>query len=226
MVAMLRANENNNVHSLPVKMRPVLECAGQVVLVFHNLMIEPERGVSVVRGYINADYYRTFIGMTEGDRRHEQLLTQITEASGMSKEEVSKGRSPSPNPPNGVVAVAERGGKGHGGAIVPVGFGQLASVDGLPWSCRAARRGTGRSRSRSPAGLARGVGGRSVGWWVRVRSAGQLPPSGRERQGAQPCQGATELVFPGPALGQMQSELACRAGEPSGAASGSLRKGV
>ena len=47
------------------------------------------------------------------------------------------------------------GGKGPGGAIVPVDFGQLASVDGLRWSCRAAHRGTGRSRRRSLAGLAR-----------------------------------------------------------------------
>ena len=93
MVAMLRANQNGNVHSLAVQMRPVLECAGQVVLVFHNQFIEPERGVSVVRGYLNADYYGTVIGLMEGDRRHEQLLTQITEASGMSKEEVNKGRS-------------------------------------------------------------------------------------------------------------------------------------
>ena len=43
-----------------------------------------------------------------------------------------------------------------------------------------------------------------------------MPPSGWEWQGAQSCQGATELVFPGPALGQMQSEAARRAGEPSG----------
>ena len=93
MVAMLRANQNGNVHSLAVQMRPVLECAGQVVLVFHNQFIEPERGVSVVRGYFNADYYGTVIRLMEGDRRHEQLLTQITEASGMSKEEVNKGRS-------------------------------------------------------------------------------------------------------------------------------------
>ena len=41
-------------------------------------------------------------------------------------------------------------------------------------------------------------------------------PSGREWNCSQPCQGATELVFPGPALGKMQSELARRAGEPSG----------
>ena len=93
MVAMLRANQNGNVHSLAVQMRPVLECAGQVVLVFHNKFIEPERGVSVVRGYLNADYYRTVIGLMEGDGRHEQMLTQLSEVSGMSEEELGKGRS-------------------------------------------------------------------------------------------------------------------------------------
>ena len=40
-------------------------------------------------------------------------------------------------------------------------------------------------------------------------------PSGRPWQGSQSCQGATELVFPGPALGKMQSEAALRAGEAS-----------
>ena len=93
MVAILRANQNGNVHSLAVQMRPVLECAGQVVLVFHNQFFEPERGVSVVRGYLNADYYRTVIGLMEGDGRHEQMLTQISEVSGMSEEELGKGRS-------------------------------------------------------------------------------------------------------------------------------------
>ena len=93
MVAMLRANEKNNMHSLAVQMRPVLECAGQVVLVFHNLMIEPERGESVVLRYMSADYYGTFIRLTKGSLSHEQLLAQILEASGMSKEEISKGRS-------------------------------------------------------------------------------------------------------------------------------------
>ena len=49
------------------------------------------------------------------------------------------------------------GDKGPGGAIVPVNFGQLASVDGLRWSCRAARWPFWRE-----------FGGRSVG-----RMAGQ-----------------------------------------------------
>ena len=45
---------------------------------------------------------------------------------------------------------------------------------------------------------------------------GGRTPSGREWQGAQPRQGSAELVFPGPVLGQMQSEAARRVGEPSG----------
>ena len=50
-------------------------------------------------------------------------------------------------------------------------------------------------------------------WWM-----GQAPtvPSGRRWQGSQWCQGVTELGFPGPTLGKMQSEAARRAGEPSG----------
>ena len=47
---------------------------------------------------------------------------------------------------------------------------------------------------------------------------GQSPtaPSGWEWNGLQPGQGAAELGFPGPAPGEMQSEAARRAGEPSG----------
>ena len=41
-------------------------------------------------------------------------------------------------------------------------------------------------------------------------------PSGRKRYRSQPCQGAAEPGFPGPALWQMQGEAAHSAGEPSG----------
>ena len=41
-IAVLRANESSNLHSLAVQMRPVLECAGQVVFFFHNMMIAPD----------------------------------------------------------------------------------------------------------------------------------------------------------------------------------------
>ena len=93
MVAVLRANETNNMHSLAVQMRPVLECAGQVALIFHNLTNNSELGASVVLRYMSADYYGTFIRLTKGGVSHEQLLAQIQEASEMSKEEISKGRS-------------------------------------------------------------------------------------------------------------------------------------
>ena len=86
----------------------------------------------------------------------------------------------------------------------------------------AARRGHG---GRNSIGWwARGSALRGLGWcelagtfsWPDGGSAGGLPPSGRRWQGSQSCQGATELVSPGPALGKMQSEAARRAGEPSG----------
>ena len=79
--------------------------------------------------------------------------------------------------------------------------------------CRERDGGIRRSKRCSRTELAR-VGGdvQLAGWG----SAGWLPPSGRKWQGAQSCQGATELVFPGPTLEQMQSEAARRAGEPSG----------
>ena len=88
MIAMLRANERNNVHSLAVQARPVLECAGQVVLTFHHLVIAPD--LSVVDRYMNADFYGAFIGSPKkGSISHDQLLKMISKASGMS----GKGRS-------------------------------------------------------------------------------------------------------------------------------------
>ena len=63
-----------------------------------------------------------------------------------------------------------------------------------------------RSRERSRTGVARVCGdvGSVAGW-----------PSGREWNGSQPGQGASELGFPRPAPGEMQSEAARRAGDPS-----------
>ena len=66
---------------------------------------------------------------------------------------------------------------------------------------------------RSRTGMAR------VGGDVQLaggRVSGRRAPSGRKWQGTQSGQGATELGFPGPTLGQMQGEAARRAGEPSG----------
>ena len=88
MIAMQYANENNNVHSLAVQMRPVLECADQVVLIFHNLIIEQEHGEGRICSYMNEDFYRTIIRMTQGEVDNEQLIKMISEASGMPLKEV------------------------------------------------------------------------------------------------------------------------------------------
>ena len=105
-LAVLRANENSNTHSLTVQMRPVLECAGQVVFIFHNLMIAPdflmerERAASLVSGYMEADYYRTIIGATKGNVSHEELLQTISDAAeaaarsfGKPKPKASQGKT-------------------------------------------------------------------------------------------------------------------------------------
>ena len=78
-VAVLRPNETNNLHSLAVQMRPVLECAGQVVFFFHNTMIapnllmEPERAAEVVGNRLNADHYQTLRSRTKGEVSPEEL---------------------------------------------------------------------------------------------------------------------------------------------------------
>ena len=105
-VAVLRANETNNLHSLAVQMRPVLECAGQVVFIFDNLMIapgltmEPERAVDLVGDHLNADYYGTIIAATKGQVGHQELLARISDAmetaavlAGVPKPKMRKGRS-------------------------------------------------------------------------------------------------------------------------------------
>ena len=55
------------------------------------------------------------------------------------------------------------------------------------------------------------------GWREIAGTLGSVAgwPSGREWNGLQPGQGATELGFPRPAPGEMQSEAARRAGDPS-----------
>ena len=75
----LRANESSNLHSLAVQMRPVLECAGQVVFLFRTTMIapglsmEPERAEEVVGNRLNADHYQTLLARTRGKISPEEL---------------------------------------------------------------------------------------------------------------------------------------------------------
>ena len=64
-------------------MRPVLECAGQVVFIFHNLVAasklatDRKRASNAIHDYWNADYYRTVISATKGESGHNELLREI-----------------------------------------------------------------------------------------------------------------------------------------------------
>ena len=68
-----------------------------------------------------------------------------------------------------------------------------------------------RSRELPRTGLVRVAG--TFDWSLGGSVAGW--PSGREWHGSQPGHGASELGFPRPVLGEMQSEVARRAGDPS-----------
>ena len=94
------------------------------------------------------------------------------------------------------------GDKGPGGAIVPVDVGQLASVDGLRWSCRAARWPFWRE-----------FGGRSVG-----RMAGQWQTGcGQAGNGRARNRGRASLnsASQDQRCGRCKVQAARRAGEPS-----------
>ena len=76
--AVLVANRDSNLHSLAVQMRPALECAGQVVSVFHNLLIE--RDSNAIGQYINADYFQTMQRLSSGQIDRGYLLEAIAKA--------------------------------------------------------------------------------------------------------------------------------------------------
>lgn len=85
-IAVIRANEISNLHSLAVQMRPILECAGQVVFLYHNLVIAPElemtpgRAIEMVGNRINSDHYQTLLRITRGKISREQLRRVENEA--------------------------------------------------------------------------------------------------------------------------------------------------
>ena len=83
--------------------------------------------------------------------------------------------------------------------------------------CGEGDGGIGHSKRRSRTGLARVCGDVQFAGTFSWPDVGSVAGwrSGWEWNGAQSGQGAAELGFPRPALGQMQSEAARRAGEPS-----------
>ena len=85
-VAVLRANEIRNLHSLAAQMRPVLECAGQVVFLFHNAIIAPdllmsrEKAVTTLGNRLNADSYQTLVRRSKGQISPKELRKMGTQA--------------------------------------------------------------------------------------------------------------------------------------------------
>ena len=66
-VAVLRANEASNLHSLAVQMRPALECAGQVVFIMEKHVIgEGDKALNSMIEYIDANLYFHLAKTTKG----------------------------------------------------------------------------------------------------------------------------------------------------------------
>ncbi len=78
VIAVLVANRDGNLHSLAVQMRPALECAGQVVSVFHKLLIEKDS--SALGQYFNADYLQTMQRVSKGQVDRSYFLDTIAKA--------------------------------------------------------------------------------------------------------------------------------------------------
>ncbi|MDE0100701.1 MAG: hypothetical protein OXM87_14025 [Truepera sp.] len=84
-LAVLRANETSNLHSLAVQMRPVLECAGQVVffyttIIAPDLLMSRENAAATFGNRLNADFYQTLRRTTRGQISPEKLREIATEA--------------------------------------------------------------------------------------------------------------------------------------------------
>ncbi len=141
--AVLRANETSNLHSLAVQMRPVLECAGQVVFLFRNTIIAPdllmsrERAVEVVGARLDNDHFHTFRRLTKGQVSPEELReveAQAQEAAalavGATKPQRRKKRRFTQADK---VAPLPKGSEWYSYLGEHFGHGRAADWRGLPW---------------------------------------------------------------------------------------------
>ncbi len=76
--AVLDANEKNNIHSLAVQMRPVLECAGQVVHIIHKPFVDPDH-IGDANEYVDRDFLGTMVRATDGQIGRQELLDRISD---------------------------------------------------------------------------------------------------------------------------------------------------
>lgn len=77
VTASLRANQMSNMHSLAAQMRPVLECAGQVVTTMRDLFDGSAKSQSAVRRRADADYFHTMLRVSRGRLDAQELRVDI-----------------------------------------------------------------------------------------------------------------------------------------------------
>ena len=81
--AVLAANHASNLHSLAVQMRPALECAGQVVLVYRELFIAINPDPNSVLRYVNRGLLPDHVAFHQRPESERQLIDKITAADPM-----------------------------------------------------------------------------------------------------------------------------------------------
>ena len=143
MIAVLRANETCNLQSLAVQMRPVLECAGQVVFFFQNTVIAPdhlmplESAAELVGHRLNVDHYQTLRRKTKGAVKSKELReveAQAQEAAAALFEAAKpKRRKERRFNQSDKVATLEKGQEWYGYLSEHFTHGKVADWRGLSW---------------------------------------------------------------------------------------------
>ena len=142
-VAVLRANETGNLHSLAVQMRPILECAGQVVFIFQTTMIAPdvlmsrEKAITTLGNRLNADFYQTLARRTKGhvslkELRKMGIQAQADAAASVGAAKPKRQKSWSLNQTDKVASLA-KGREWYNYLSNRFTHGDLADWKGLSW---------------------------------------------------------------------------------------------
>lgn len=88
MIGVLRANNKDNVQSMAVQMRPILECAGQIVLNCRNLVFTSKEGISIANRHSITDFHRIMISLTKGGFDYNEFSRFFSESTGMPLSEL------------------------------------------------------------------------------------------------------------------------------------------
>jgi len=90
VIAVLRASQSNNFHSLAVQMRPALECVGQVVFTVGTIIAEEPSSEYKILNDLFTDYYDTTKRWTRGKNDPVALLNKKYKQDPIVKEILQK----------------------------------------------------------------------------------------------------------------------------------------